>query len=859
MNWNAYLSVIFAFVAVHLWARLAMGPAVSIGDEKAYISCGGEQDPYSPGQFLRVPLLAWFSKQAHRHSSDPEKWLRSASTLVSALTILVSMVSAQHIGGENAAFAVGLLLVFMPGRIVLSYHVWPDIWLGFWLSLICLVMVYPELPINLRAGLLGTVAALAFMTRFDALLLAPVTGIGLAPASIYSWLLILLPTLLAFAFLSIRNARRYQIPWPDNTWMFNFMVSARETEREQVARVQVDHEVWKVAADWNKLSTAERMSHGIKGLRTLLMRPVRLFFGALMRVWASMGPDSFVLQRLLPPTGLAYPQISASFCRGVQIALMIAFPIFASVTILALWVTETPLPGIWWPCLGLGVSSLIHSRTRYRQAWLPGAALLLVSAVFVPGFYPALLNRESGLEWLVCTGLVIALIYFPVRPEIRKITRKGLSFGWGGVSQGMPASVLAPEAPWMLKQSLEGGGHGTYLGCGLGRSYGDCALNTAGTLIDCRSMNRILSFDTDSGILECLAGASLLEINHSTAAQGWMLPVVPGTQFVTIGGAIANDIHGKNHVCQGTFGMHVIAVKLLRSDGKFVVCHAWKNADLFAATIGGLGLTGLIVSARLQLRPVKSLKMITNRRPFSGLDMLFSLVAEQSESWEYQVAWFDPTARCRKGHYITANHSENPGDLDWPHRLRIRLGYLGKLPTDLPGRFLMKSANIYYRNFLSHGEGLASAEAVLYPMDRIPEWNKLFGRQGFFQYQCVLPEVTAASALDELLGIVESNGQPASLAVGKWFGHRSSPGLLSFPLPGFSIALDFANRGQATRRLLDSLDRVIDDFDGRLYPAKDARMPAALFRKAYPDLETFVQQIDPLFISDFWRRMDPAI
>jgi len=433
------------------------------------------------------------------------------------------------------------------------------------------------------------------------------------------------------------------------------------------------------------------------------------------------------------------------------------------------------------------------------------------------------------------------------------------AYGWGGVSHGAPGRTLAPASASDLKVIFDSNQSSAFLGRGLGRSYGDCALNADGVLIDCRFLNRFLSFDPSSGILECEAGVSILEINRLLTIEGWMLPVVPGTQYVTIGGAIANDIHGKNHIRQGSFGAHLISLRLGRSNGEILECSAEANSALFAATIGGLGLTGLILSAKLQLRPVRSLLMDSHRIPFKNLAMLFSLAAEHMESWEYHLAWLDPAAECLAGTYIIANHVDQPGNLKWPRRRRIRLGLLTGLPTDLPGRILMKSANLYYRKGLRPGVRKASAESLLYPLDRFPDWNALFGKPGFFQYQCVLPQEAAQKVLDEMLSVVTDSGQPVSLAVGKWFGPCSSPGLLSFPTPGFTVALDFANRGPATRHLLDSLDKVVADYGGRLYPAKDARMPAALFRRGYPELEQFTQQIDPYFMSDFWRRMEQSV
>jgi len=431
-----------------------------------------------------------------------------------------------------------------------------------------------------------------------------------------------------------------------------------------------------------------------------------------------------------------------------------------------------------------------------------------------------------------------------------------LTHGWAGVNQGVPCHVLAPATAVDLKQILATGEHDSLLACGLGRSYGDCALNGSGTLIDCRFLNNFLSFDPDSGVLECEAGVSLLEINRLVTAAGWMLPVTPGTQFVTIGGAIANDVHGKNHPREGSFGAHIIALKIVRSNGEVLACSLESNEALFAATIGGLGLTGLILGAKLQLRPLRSLSMDVNRIPFENLAELFALVPRHIDSWEYHAAWMDPVAGCRKGHYILANHADEPGALEWPERRGIPLAFLAGIPSDLPGRLLMKAANLWYRKGVRSGHRQDSIESTLYPLDRVPDWNLLFGKPGFFQYQCVFPESVAQGALDELLKVIDSSGQVVTLAVGKWFGTRSTPGLLSFPLPGFSIALDFVNKGSATRQLLDSLDSIVAACNGRLYPAKDGRMPSALFAGTHPGMEEFGQQLDPLFVSDFWRRME---
>lgn len=414
-----YLFVLIILALVQQSVRHAMGPVVAIGDECGYILCGKQADPYLPRVFLRVPLMAWMSKQAHRYSTNPKRSLRSATRIASTVSILACMLSAQFLGGVQAAILIGLLLVVMPGRIILSGHIWPDIWLGLWLSLACLILVSPDLSSDLRAVLLGLVAALAFVTRFDALLLAPFTGFALAPLAFQQWVFILLPTLFVFAFLSIRNARRYRIPWPDTTWMFNVMIAAGEAGKDHARKVHVEEEVQKVNTVWQTLEYPDRFSASISSLRSLFARPVRAFSGVLMRLWASLGPDSFVLHRLLPPDGLAYPEISGNVNQGLKIALVVAFPIFTSMTVLALLVTEAPVPAVFWPTLAFAAASLIHNRTRNRQAWLPGAALLLISAVSGPGFWSTLLSTESTAKWLAAIVLAVTLIVFRVRSDKR--------------------------------------------------------------------------------------------------------------------------------------------------------------------------------------------------------------------------------------------------------------------------------------------------------------------------------------------------------------------------------------------------------------------------------------------------------
>lgn len=417
MSWLPYLLVLLVLAVFQFSVRRALGPTKRVGDESGYVKCGAQEDPYQPGMFLRVPLMAWLSKQSHRFGSNPENLLRTTTSIASAATILISMTSARILGGDGAAILIGLILGFMPGRIILSYHIWPDIWLGLWLSLFCLALVYPGLPSDLRAQLLGLIAALAFMTRFDALLLAPLTGLGMASLTPWGWVFILSPTLLVFIVLSIRNAHLYRIPWPDTTWMFNLMIAAGETGQQKASKILVEQQVFTVATTWKKLNNPDRFAASIASVRRLFAWPVQAVSGMFLRLWASIGPDSFVLHRLLPPVGSAYPEVSERLNRGLRLALVIVFPVFISSTILALLVADQPVAVIIWPTMAFVVTSLFHNRTRYRQAWLPGAALLLVATVCTQDFWTMLIDPESIVKWLACIGLAMALILFRVRSD----------------------------------------------------------------------------------------------------------------------------------------------------------------------------------------------------------------------------------------------------------------------------------------------------------------------------------------------------------------------------------------------------------------------------------------------------------
>jgi FAD/FMN-containing dehydrogenase len=396
--------------------------------------------------------------------------------------------------------------------------------------------------------------------------------------------------------------------------------------------------------------------------------------------------------------------------------------------------------------------------------------------------------------------------------------------------------------------------HGTLLPFGQGRSYGDCCLNEGGTLLATSRLDRLIEFDADRGVLRCEAGVRLGDILAFALPRGFFLPVVPGTRFVSVGGAIANDIHGKNHFRAGTFGCHVLQLELLRSTGERRVCSPTANAELFAATVAGLGLTGLVTWAELELRPVQGPFIEAETVPFRGLDEFFALDEESSQRFEYTVAWIDPRPRGLRGLYFRGDHSSRPGKAPLP---REPVAF----PLDLPG-FAVSGPAVAAFNALYHARGrlrtgprLVRYAPFFFPLDAVGRWNRVYGRQGLLQFQCVVQDRVA---VDGLLERIASSGLRSSLAVLKTFGEVPSPGMLSFPRTGATLALDFPNRGGETFALLEALESIVRDAGGALYPAKDARMSPASFAAAYPRASEFERHVDPAFSSSFWRRVRAA-
>lgn len=424
---------------------------------------------------------------------------------------------------------------------------------------------------------------------------------------------------------------------------------------------------------------------------------------------------------------------------------------------------------------------------------------------------------------------------------------------WGGLVSAAQAHCPAPDWCAAPRQAPA-----PALPYGNGRSYGDSCLNDAGTLILSRPCARILAFDRAAGIVTAESGVLLSELIAEVLPQGWFLPVTPGTAFVTLGGALANDVHGKNHHRAGTFGRHVLSFELVRSDGARLACAPDSHAGLFAATIGGMGLTGFVTRITLRLIPVASAEMLQESLHFDGLDRFFALAAESDASHDYTVAWVDALAsgpKLGRGVFFRANHA--PASQAPPAKARAPLPFPLTPPLPLINRLTLRAFNALYRaaQDASGREKRVAFRPFFYPLDGVRDWNRAYGPRGLRQFQCALPLPQARDAVEAMLRRSQAAGEASFLTVLKLFGDVPSPGLLSFPMPGATLTLDFPNRGARTARLLAELDAIAIEAGGRVNPYKDARMPAAVFEASFPRWRDFARHVDPGFSSNFWRRV----
>jgi FAD/FMN-containing dehydrogenase len=387
----------------------------------------------------------------------------------------------------------------------------------------------------------------------------------------------------------------------------------------------------------------------------------------------------------------------------------------------------------------------------------------------------------------------------------------------------------------------------------MGRSLGDSCLNDGNALLTTRRLDRILAFDPESGRMTAEAGITFDAIMRLSLPRGWFLPVTPGTRFVTLGGAVANDVHGKNHHCAGSFGHHVVRFELLRSDGSRLRCSAEENPDWFRATIGGLGLTGLIEWMEVQLKPVVNSWIDSETIRYGRLDEFHALSGESLGRFEYVVAWTDtlsPKASGR-GLFMRGNHNSDPERRERKAPGGPYLGVPAVPPFSLLNRATLRAFNsVFYRARPERKAAVAPMGPFFYPLDSIGAYHRIYGPGGMIQWQSLVP---SRDALGEILAASADVGG-SFLTVMKAMGDRESAGLLSFPGGGVTLALDFPWSREVMERL-PRLDDIVAAAGGRLYPAKDARMSGGHFRRFFPQWAELQPFIDPRFSSSFWRRV----
>ncbi|WP_183493588.1 MULTISPECIES: FAD-binding oxidoreductase [unclassified Roseateles] len=428
--------------------------------------------------------------------------------------------------------------------------------------------------------------------------------------------------------------------------------------------------------------------------------------------------------------------------------------------------------------------------------------------------------------------------------------------GWGRLSEAAHEVVPLADRLGVARQLAHRPGG---IAHGMGRSYGDAALNAGGLLWATRGLDRFIDFDAASGRLTCEAGVLLRDIQRLCVPRGWMLAASPGTQLVTVGGAIANDVHGKNHHAVGAFGDHVRRLVLQRVDGTVIECGPDLRPDWFAATVGGIGLTGVIVQAELQLRPVPGPWLATESEPYGTLQEFFDLSRRAEADWEYTVSWIDClsgglNSGSARGLFMRGNHAP-VADGPSPRKKGRRVPFTPPISLVNPLSLRAFNAAYFHMGRWRAGPSTQHYEPFFYPLDNLDDWNRIYGPRGFHQYQCVLPPEVGADGVQAMLAEIGRSGRGSFLAVLKTFGDRAAVGMLSFPRPGVTLALDFANTGPDLARLFERLDAIVAQAGGRLYLAKDSRMPRSLFEAGYPRLSEFQAYRDPGLSSEMSRRL----
>jgi len=425
---------------------------------------------------------------------------------------------------------------------------------------------------------------------------------------------------------------------------------------------------------------------------------------------------------------------------------------------------------------------------------------------------------------------------------------------WNRLPAGPPARMRPVSWRDEIEKCLHPASRQSVLPYGNGRTYGDVCLNHGNLILPTRGLNRILAYDRERGVITAEAGVTFREILALIVKDGWFPPVTPGTSHLTLGGAIANDVHGKDHPTAGTFGRHVESLELHRSDSATAMhCSPVENADLFAATIGGLGLTGLIGAATFPLQRIPG-SMIETRTRRGDCIAMFAEPADPA--FPHRVAWLDssaPVSEIGRGLFSDGRFVAVPGPTEMGGNISMPW-----LPSGLIRPLTLGTLSRLFYLKPYRASAVVGFEPFFYPLDRIENWGRAYGHAGFYQHQSLIPAAAGSEPVRALMRTRHEHKQSSFVTVLKDYGSLPSPGLLSFPQAGLSLAIDLPNLGDRTLRLLDALDEIVLAAGGRINPAKDSRMSPATFRAGFPQWEAFTKFIDPAFSSGFLRRMNDS-
>ena len=427
--------------------------------------------------------------------------------------------------------------------------------------------------------------------------------------------------------------------------------------------------------------------------------------------------------------------------------------------------------------------------------------------------------------------------------------------GWGNFPR-QSCHLSSQRSEDAIMKTIQDADFSQYIARGMGRAYGDSALNANASVMIQTRRNRMLEFDPENGILYCEAGTSFHEILEHFLPRGWTLPTTPGTRHVTVGGAIAADVHGKNHHRDGSFGNYVSGFRLLTGQNEILQCSPEEHRDIFWATIGGMGLTGIILDAQIRLQKTSSAYFQVSYHRTLNLTETLNLFQQADQEYRYSVAWIDGLARGKtlgRSVVMLANDTQ-PADLPRSlakHPLQLPCKRTAQVPCHLPGFTLnpitVRMLNQTYYNLYRDRQRWVDMDSFFYPLDRVQHWNRAYGRRGFIQYQALFPHQSSEEGLTEMLERITLSRRASFLSVLKQCG-PANPAPLSYLYPGHTLALDFPNTGKDLKHLITDLDHILLKHGGRLYLAKDAMMDAATFASMYPRLPEFQAvkaRIDP--------------